>query len=386
MEKYRNLKFIELEHGTPEWLKYRVNGIGGSEIASILNRHPYKSAMRVYAEKIGYAEEFLEDNEAMYHGRNLEQYVVDNIWRFHDGTKSGYIKHGNDGNIIRGCREIKAYAINPKYPYLFASVDRLINSGQPTYYSLCKDAGIGSEEDYTGKPMVIKKDGVLEVKSIAGQYAKIWENEIPIYYGIQCMDYMIVYELDYCELISFIDGRRANLYVIELTDSARERIIEEASDFWNNRVVPGKKACASYWAHQGTEAADKFLGEIDRLMPPPDTTDDCKEFMKEKYRNELSKVRGSEGTYNVAMKIHYINAVIKVLGKKKDYLLNYLYNQVYRNHCDMIDYGAKGYIKRLQKEGSETWEIYNGVKKPKDLNDIARELASCIKTFNDIKV
>ena len=45
MEKYKNLKFIELEHGTPEWLKYRVNGIGGSEIASILNR-PLESQVR----------------------------------------------------------------------------------------------------------------------------------------------------------------------------------------------------------------------------------------------------------------------------------------------------------------------------------------------------
>mgnify|MGYP006921316141 CR=1 FL=1 len=42
--------------GSPEWLEQRESGIGGSEIASILNLSPYKSAVTLFYEKLGLLE------------------------------------------------------------------------------------------------------------------------------------------------------------------------------------------------------------------------------------------------------------------------------------------------------------------------------------------
>lgn len=37
----------------PRWLQARKQGLGGSEVAAILGLHPYKSALEVYADKVG---------------------------------------------------------------------------------------------------------------------------------------------------------------------------------------------------------------------------------------------------------------------------------------------------------------------------------------------
>ena len=58
-----------------EWLKYRKQGIGGSDAGAVCGLNPYRTAMQVYQDKI--SEEIEEiDNEAMRQGREFEDYVA----------------------------------------------------------------------------------------------------------------------------------------------------------------------------------------------------------------------------------------------------------------------------------------------------------------------
>lgn len=57
-----------------EWLKYRKQGIGGSDAGAICGLNPYRSAMQVYQDKTSDKIED-NDNEAMRQGRELEEYV-----------------------------------------------------------------------------------------------------------------------------------------------------------------------------------------------------------------------------------------------------------------------------------------------------------------------
>jgi putative phage-type endonuclease len=77
---------------TPEWYSFRKNGIGGSEIGTILGLNKYDTVVRVFHEKAGTVEPRKEDNQFMFWGREMEDKIAD-IWRYYDGTDDGYIEN-----------------------------------------------------------------------------------------------------------------------------------------------------------------------------------------------------------------------------------------------------------------------------------------------------
>lgn len=83
-----------------EWLKYRKQGIGGSDAGAVCGLNPYRTAMQVYQDKV--SEEIEEiDNEAMRQGREFEDYVAR---RFTEATG-------------RKVRRANAMFYHEKYPF-----------------------------------------------------------------------------------------------------------------------------------------------------------------------------------------------------------------------------------------------------------------------------
>ena len=58
-----------------EWMKYRKQGIGGSDAGAICGLNPYTTAMHVYYDKTSETVSDT-DSEAMRQGRDLEDYVA----------------------------------------------------------------------------------------------------------------------------------------------------------------------------------------------------------------------------------------------------------------------------------------------------------------------
>jgi len=65
-----------------DWLKYRKQGIGGSDAGAICGLNPYVSPMSIFYEKTS-SEVEDHDNESMRQGLDLEEYAVQ---RFMEGT------------------------------------------------------------------------------------------------------------------------------------------------------------------------------------------------------------------------------------------------------------------------------------------------------------
>lgn len=61
----------ELSQGSPEWLKWREDGIGGSEAGSVMGVNPYCDAYELWQRKLGLLPP-VEVNEAMERGHKLE--------------------------------------------------------------------------------------------------------------------------------------------------------------------------------------------------------------------------------------------------------------------------------------------------------------------------
>jgi predicted phage-related endonuclease len=113
---------------TKEWHNFRRNGIGGSEVGDIcgLVKREYNRTIYHFHNKVGDVLTEIPDNPKMFFGRYFEDSIA-NLWRFYDGSEQGFIENYKNNRVIRECRKVNGFVVNPKYPWLFASIDRLMN-------------------------------------------------------------------------------------------------------------------------------------------------------------------------------------------------------------------------------------------------------------------
>lgn len=175
-----------------DWLQARRKGIGGSDVAAICGLNPYRSAIQVYLDKLGLAED-VEENQAMRWGKLLEGTIADEFARL-TGLP---------------CRKVEAILQHPEHEWALVNIDRLIEpEGQA--------------------------QGVLEVKNASAYMAKAWEEgEAPQHYITQLQWGMFVTGLDWGYFAPLIGGN--NLLVDKRMDLDRELIepmVKICSDFW----------------------------------------------------------------------------------------------------------------------------------------------------------
>ena len=189
MKKLISTRNIDKE----SWLKYRKQGIGGSDAGAVCGLNPYRTAIQVYYDKTSDSIEDV-DNEAMRQGRELEEHVER---RFCEAS----------GKKVR---RANAMFYDEKNPFMLADVDRMIvgeNAGLE-----CKTASPYSEEKWR-------------------------DDKIPLSYQLQCYHYMSVCNADAWYIAVLIYGRDFKYYRIERDDEVIENLIRIEKEFWNEYVL-----------------------------------------------------------------------------------------------------------------------------------------------------
>lgn len=197
---------------TEEWLKYRKQGIGGSDAGAVCGLNPYCSAMAVYLDKTSDEIE-MTDNEAMRQGREFEEYVAR---RFMEAS----------GKKVR---RANAMFCHEKYPFIIADVDR----------------------------MIVGENAGLECKTASPFMADKWkDDQIPIHYQLQCHHYMAVCNADCWYIAVLIYGREFKFYKIERDEEIIRNLIQIECDFWEDhvqkRILPDP---------DGSKTADSVIAE-----------------------------------------------------------------------------------------------------------------------------
>lgn len=182
-----------------EWLTHRKKGIGGSDIAKIVGLSPFGNALSVYASKVGQADP-VEDNEAMYWGRVLEDVVAQEFSR------------RNDLKV----RRVNAVLQHPEHDWMLANIDRLI----------------------------VSPEGVLECKSPGYWGGKHWSGEdgeikVPDEYLLQVQWYLGVTGLPYGYAAALIGGQNYVDVRVERDDELIAQLIEMGEQFW--RMVEARE-------------------------------------------------------------------------------------------------------------------------------------------------
>lgn len=178
-----------------EWLAYRRTGIGGSDAAAVIGLNPYRSAIELYADKMGMMPE-KEDTEAMRLGRDLEQYVADRFCK-ETGKKvrrNNFMWHHDEHRCM------------------IADVDREI----------------------------IGENAGLECKTTQAWSGRtVMRGDIPLTYYVQCMHYMAVMGYDRMYLAVLIFGKGFYRFTIERDENEISALIASETAFWRDFVEAG---------------------------------------------------------------------------------------------------------------------------------------------------
>lgn len=185
-----------------EWLNWRRNGIGASDVAGILGLSPWASPFSVWASKVDDTNDD-HDTDAMEFGRRAEIMVAP--W-FADRT----------GLTVAG---EQARCSHPADPWKLCTVDGFVLDGP------------GSD---IGDAL-----GVLEIKT-TGDSAADWAEGVPVHYRCQATWAMHVTGTDRCwfAVLHLAFGRpRFEVYEFE-RDADEEAFVVEACDaFWYDHVL-----------------------------------------------------------------------------------------------------------------------------------------------------
>lgn len=254
---YTEIRFF----GTPEeinkqWVEARKNGIGGSDVASIMGLNKYSSPLNVWLVKTGREESpDLSDNQAVEWGNRLEDVVAD---KFADEHPELQVRRRN------------ATMVSIKRPWAFANIDRWVTDGKGNV-------------------------GILEVKTVGMRRAADWDNGVPLYYLTQVMHYMSVTGYQYAWVAALIGGQEFREYYIERDEADIKAINDAVDTFWRDFVetdtapaLIGNDPEANALLSQHSDPSQEFISMLDEDVSMLDELQEIKDQMDDlKHRKTL---------------------------------------------------------------------------------------------------
>lgn len=172
-----------------QWLGARTLGIGASEMPAVMGVSRWKSALHVYADKIGAFEglDAGELSEAAYWGLRLEKMVAEEF------TVRTGIQHRWHGRLLRSKR----------YPWALATLD------------------------------AEALDEPLECKTGNQYLLSHWADGTPFDYQIQAQQQMLVTGAARCRVACLIGGQRFMWDTVERDETLIRRVILHGDEFWD---------------------------------------------------------------------------------------------------------------------------------------------------------
>lgn len=179
-----------------QWLEYRKQGIGGSDVAAVCGLSRWKSPMGIWMEKTGQVESE-PAGEAAYWGTMMEPIVRQEFI-----TRTGL-----------QVNQVKAILQHKRFPFMLANLDGVLIDPE-------------------------RGEGVFEAKTAGTYSAAEWEKGIPDAYALQVQHYMEVTGLNFVYVAVLIGGNNFQWRLIERDEGVIDLLVSIESRFW--RLVEQK--------------------------------------------------------------------------------------------------------------------------------------------------
>ena len=198
-----------------EWLRYRKQGIGGSDVSCILGINKWKSEIELWLDKTNQTNDPVEENEAMQWGTIMEPII-----RNHFAEVTG-----------KAVVELKAMLQHPEHPFMLADVD-------------------GVTVDDSGNP------AILEIKTASEFKRSDWDEGVPAYYQTQVQHYLCVTGIQKAYVAVLIGGNSFRIFEVDADAEIQDMLIAVEKNFWNkvqNMIRPEM---------DGSDAAKNLLDSL----------------------------------------------------------------------------------------------------------------------------
>ena len=309
-----------------EWLELRKQGIGGSDVGTILGLNPYKSSYELWGEKVGIYTPAKIESPAMFWGNRLEPVVRDVMKYYEDDATSELsmqktIKNFTEGKVKNKIRYVKAYMYRSvKHPYMLANVDGFIY--------------IGGHR------------GILEVKTINSWVKKQFEGGIPPYHLVQLQHYLYVLGDDFGLLGSLADGRDLEVMRFNRDEDLIEKIVRAEEVFWDT-VVRAK------------DGLKRGLIEDKLPHPPIDESPATERFFREKFEDVGGVIDGDETLWELGKQYKKYKEEGKVLNTKVQKIKNEIIHIMGKKKGNTVDFGKNGKIvwKKYKEGGNRVFRV-----------------------------
>ena len=307
-----------------DWLHFRTRGLGASDIGAVLGFSDYCSPMQKFDEKISLNPKPRFENLMMFLGKRAEALNAE-MWEYWDGSVEGMMNNYYSGRKVRRCRKINAYVQNPKYDWLFVSLDRIINK------HVDKGRSFG--------------EGALELKNLSSYEVQKWEEGIPTSHLLQVQTQMLVCEFDYGELAVKQDDRNYIVYPFEKNKEICEQIVEQTHDFWQNVKEARKIQTQIFHAKQNfnQKLVEDLMFKLQELEPEPTGDDSVSDFLSEKFRKgNKGERQGTEIELELAKTHAEKKAELKVIERQIRESENKLKNSM--KDVEVLSFGKEGKV------------------------------------------
>lgn len=193
-----------------EFLAGRMRGLGGTDVAAILNTSKFKSPVDVYLEKTGRSKKRDEMSIPQEFGIFAEDFVAQ---KYQD--KTGRI-------VVRYNKQIE----HALYPFLIGNVDRLV---------------VPEGEKVAHHMGVIRTDRGVEAKCVSafsgGEWGDDDSDEVPTAYYIQCQWYMGLTGCPFWDLAALIGNHRFAIFPFTRDAGLIQDAQAVAIRFWTENVL-----------------------------------------------------------------------------------------------------------------------------------------------------
>lgn len=186
--------------GRGDWLAMRRRDVTASEVAALFGAHPYKTALGVYAEKMG-PDRAGGDNAAMRRGRILEP-----------------------GCIVALSEERPDWEIEKANTYWRMPDHRI--GATPDYFRIMR-----------GDPArgILLEREIIECKTVSPEKWAEWQGGVPLAYQLQVVVQCKLTGAKRGWIALLVDNRAKDFELFEVPahDGAWRRILERVGEFWD---------------------------------------------------------------------------------------------------------------------------------------------------------
>jgi putative phage-type endonuclease len=228
-------RILDKRHMTEaDWQEYRQKqkGIGGSEVASILDINKYKSKFVLWTEKTGAVEPEPVDNEFVEWGNILEPNI-----------RAKFAKQ--NGFKVSKCNFVLQH---DELEFMIANID-------------------GEYKDPSRKGK-----GVLEIKTTSEWNKGEWEGDhVPVAYMAQMQHYLAVTGYQYGAFAVLIGGNKYRQFFVDRDEEAIDLIINAEKEFMDAVEANNYPWSIGGSANEASWLANQYPNAIDEEMSIPPT-------------------------------------------------------------------------------------------------------------------